>query len=142
MKTATKIVLAVALALTTPLTAMAAPNNNAAGIPGGPNTYPSSGTNSDPSCDYPMGYLFPVSAKQINGIDDDWKVWVRPVCENSPNAPVRNMGNATQLIGAIGRNDVLEAALDKDGRYMADDVVGVVLSKTNRVTLWVHRSLY
>jgi hypothetical protein len=51
------------------------------------------------------------------------------------------MGNATQLIGAIGRNDVLEAALDKD-RYLADDVVGVLLSKGNRVTLWVHPSLY
>ncbi len=141
MKTSTKLVLAVVLALATPLTALAAPNNPVgAAVPGGPN-YPSGGSNSDPSCEYPMGYLFPVSVKQINRIDDDWKVWVRPVCEDSPNAPVRNMGNATQLIGAIGRNDVLEAALDKE-RYQADDVVGVLISKTNRVTLWVHHSLY
>lgn len=142
MKTSTKLVLGVVLALATPVTAFAAPNNPVgATVPGGPNHPTPGATDTDPSCDYPMGYLFPVSVKQINRIDDGWKVWVRPVCEDSPNAPVRNMGNATQLIGAIGRNDVLEAALDKE-RYQADDVVGVVLSKTNRVTLWVHHSLY
>ncbi|HEY0855253.1 MAG TPA: hypothetical protein VGD86_10525 [Devosia sp.] len=140
MKTSTKLVLAVVLALATPVTAYAQAVG-AAAPPGGPNHPPSAGSNSDPSCEYPMGYLFPVTVKQIKGIDDDWKVWVRPVCEDSPNAPVRNMGNATQLIGAIGRNDVLEAALDKE-RYLADDVVGVLLSKGNRVTLWVHHSLY
>lgn len=95
----------------------------------------------EPPCEYGMGYLPRVSAKEVRGIDEGWRVWVRPVCENSPHAPVRNMGNATQLIGTIGRNDTLEAALD-DQRYLADDVVGVRLTKGNRVTLWVHPSLY
>lgn len=138
MHNVTKIIIAGVLLLATPLAAEAQQQQRQPG-----STIPNPGTpsNSDPVCEYPMGYLFPVSAKQIRGIDDNWKVWVRPVCEDSPNAPVRNMGNATQLIGAIGRNYVLEAALDKE-RYQADDVVGVLISKTNRVTLWVHRSLY
>jgi hypothetical protein len=116
-----------------------APVASFAQFAGGPNHQPS--VENDQPCEYGMGYLKRISVQQVGGIDDDWRVWVRPVCEDSPHAPVRNMGNATQLIGAIGRNDVLEAALDEK-HYQADDVVGVQLSKGNRVTLWVHPSLY
>lgn len=129
------------LAIAVPMAAMAAPNkpNNP---PGGPNTsYSPPGGSENPACEYGMGYLKPVTVKQVGGIDDDWKVWIRPVCEDSPHAPVRNMGNATQLIGAIGRNEVLEAALDKED-FLADDVVGVQLTKGERAILWVHPSLY
>ena len=96
---------------------------------------------SEPPCEYAMGSLKRISVPQIGQVDDDWKVWIRPVCEYSPHAPVRSLGNATQLIGAIGRNDVLEAALDAK-RYLPDDVVGVELTKGKRVVLWVHPSLY
>jgi hypothetical protein len=96
---------------------------------------------SEPPCEYAMGSLKRISVPQIGQVDDDWKVWIRQVCEYSPNAPVRSMGNATQLIGAIGRNDVLEAALDAK-RYLPDDVVGVELTKGKRAVLWVHPSLY
>jgi len=108
--------------------------------PGGPN-YPTPSSSDEPPCEYGMGYLGRVNATQIRGIDDNWRVWVRPVCEDSPHAPVRNMGNATQLIGAIGRNETLEAAL-QDARFLADDVVGVKITKGNSVMLWVHPSLY
>ena len=104
-----------------------------------PPNIPSSG--SEPPCEYGMGHLKRISVPQIGQVDDAWKVWIRPVCEYSPHAPVRNMGNATQLIGAIGRNEVLEAALDKK-RYLPDDVVGVELTKGKRAVLWVHPSLY
>jgi len=120
---------AIALAPATGFGQIAAPPNN-----------PPAAENDQP-CEYGMGYLKRISVQQVGGIDDDWRVWVRPVCEDSPHAPVRNMGNATQLIGAIGRNDVLEAALDEK-HYQADDVVGVQMTKGNRVTLWVHPSLY
>lgn len=109
-------------------------------VAGRPNNPPPAAENDQP-CEYGMGYLKRISVQQVGGIDEDWRVWVRPICEDSPHAPVRNMGNATQLIGAIGRNDVLEAALDEK-HYQADDVVGVQMTKGNRVTLWVHPSLY
>jgi hypothetical protein len=105
-----------------------------------PNYNPPSG-GSEPPCEYGMGYLKRISVPQLGQVDEEWKVWIRPVCENSPHAPVRNMGNATQLIGAIGRNEVLVAALDEK-HYLADDVVGVELTKGQRVVLWVHPSLY
>ena len=110
----------------------ALPNYNPPSIPSSGNEQP---------CEYGMGYLKRISVPQIAQVDDEWKVWIRPVCEHSPHAPVRNMGNATQLIGAIGRNEVLEAALDKK-RYLPDDVVGVELTKGKRAVLWVHPSLY
>lgn len=135
LKVAFAGVLALALAPTTVFAQAGLPNLTY--VPNNPG--PSS--SEEPPCEYAMGYLKRVSAKQIGGIDDSWRVWIRPVCEYSPNAPVRNMGNATQLIGAIGRNDTLEAALDEE-RFLADDVVGVQLSKGRRATLWVHPSLY
>ena len=116
-----------------------APVASFAQVAGGPNHQPT--VENDQPCEYGMGYLKRISVQQLGGIDEDWRVWIRPVCEDSPHAPVRNMGNATQLIGAIGRNDVLEAALDEK-HYQADDVVGVQMTKGNRVTLWVHPSLY
>ena len=108
-----------------------------------PPTYnpPAAPQGTEPPCEYAMGHLKRISVKQVGQVDDDWKVWIRPVCEYSPHAPVRNLGNATQLIGAIGRNEVLEAALDAK-RYLADDVVGVELNKGKRAGLWVHPSLY
>ncbi|HEY9010389.1 MAG TPA: hypothetical protein VIN06_05180 [Devosia sp.] len=139
MQTTLKVVAAGLLTLALAPTAVLAQ----AGLPAithanNPN-YPSS--SEEPPCEYAMGHLRRVSVKQIKGIDDSWRVWIRPVCEDSPHAPVRNMGNATQLIGAIGRNETLDEALGEK-RYLADDVVGVQLTKGNRVTLWVHPSLY
>ncbi|RYE88422.1 MAG: hypothetical protein EOP19_01425 [Hyphomicrobiales bacterium] len=135
MRNVSMIVLAGVLALATPLVA------SAQRVPPTNNNYPTPSVSSEEACEYGMGHLKAVSARQIRGVDDSWRVWVRPICEDSPHAPVRNLGNATQLIGAIGRNDTLETALG-DERYLADDVVGVQLTKGNRVTLWVHRSLY
>lgn len=139
MQYATKaaIALALAVALASPATSAPFANNNITYVPNNPT--PSTG--SEPPCEYGMGSLKRISTKQIRQVDDDWRVWVRPICEYSPHAPVRNMGNATQLIGAIGRNEVLDAALD-DKHYLADDVVGVELNKGQRVVLWVHPSLY
>ena len=140
MHNATKLAVALALAIAaTPLTASAQ-------FAGAPNiTYvpnnPTPSTGSEPPCEYGMGSLKRISTKQIGQVDEDWRVWVRPICEYSPHAPVRNMGNAAQLIGAIRRNDVLEAALD-DKHFLADDVVGVELNRGQRVVLWVHPSLY
>ena len=137
MRLALRLAFAGVLAIAAPMATMAAPNNPNY-PPGGPNNPPG---NHEPPCEYDMGYLKPVTVKQVGGIDEAWRVWIRPVCERSPNAPVRNMGNATQLIGAIGRNEVLEAALD-DKDFLADDVVGVQLTKGQRAILWVHPSLY
>jgi hypothetical protein len=136
MHLAVRLAFAGVLAIALPMAAMAAPNKP--NPPGGPN-HPTSSY--EPPCEYDMGYLRPVTVKQVGGIDDEWKVWIRPVCERSPHAPVRNLGNATQLIGAIGRNEVLEAALDAKN-YLPDDVVGVQLTKGERAILWVHPSLY
>ena len=140
MHSALKVAVALTLAIAAaPLTASAqfaaAPPNITV-----PNN-PTPSTGSEPPCEYGMGSLKRISTKQIRQVDDGWRVWVRPICEYSPHAPVRNMGNAVQLIGAIRRNDVLEAALD-DKHYLADDVVGVELNKGRRVVLWVHPSLY
>ena len=135
LKVALAGVLALALAPTTAFAQAGLPNITHVAKP----NYPS--PSEEPPCEYEMGYLKRVSTKQVGGIDDSWRVWVRPVCEYSPNAPVRSHGNATQLIGAIGRNDTLEAALDEK-RYLADDVVGIQLTKGRRVILWVHPSLY
>lgn len=134
MRHALTLAFAAVLAIAAPIAVSAAPNNP----PGGPNNPPGA---HEPPCEYAMGHLRKVTVKQVGAIDDNWRVWIRPVCEYSPHAPVRSLGNATQLIGAIGRNDVLEAALDEED-YLADDVVGVQLTKGERVILWVHPSLY
>ena len=46
-------------------------------------------------------------------------------------------GNAETLVPAIARNTILTAALDQ-GRYRADDVVGIVMG-TDTVLLYVHK---
>jgi hypothetical protein len=133
---------AIALALAVTVAPLPASAQWAAAVPltTTPNN-PTYSTGSESPCEYGMGSLKRISVAQIRQVTEGWRVWIRPICEDSPHAPVRNMGNATQLIGAIGRNPVLEGALE-DKRYLADDVVGVELTKGRRAVLWVHPSLY
>ena len=92
-------------------------------------------------CEDGLGFLRQVYAKQINEMDDSWRVHIYPICEGEFGIPLRSLGNATHLRGTVERNDTLTAALDEED-YRANDVVAIRIGTNQNVTLFVHHSEY
>ena len=85
-------------------------------------------------CDAQIGDLKKVSAKQVRSITGRDDVQVVPVC--AEKNLIEQQQGVENLRTAVANNDKMDAALDQTG-YTADDVVGLVVGRTQAV-LYVH----
>lgn len=90
---------------------------------------------SDFECGAQFGFLKRVLPAQVAGIDDDYRVWVTPVCLGEEL--LRAEGNADYLRPTIARNKVLVKALF-DKNYRPDAVFAVKMMGDETIVLYVH----
>lgn len=90
----------------------------------------------DPDCGGQIGALKRVLPAQVQGVDDDYRVWVTEFCLSS--SLMRSDGNAAYLRTAIAGNDVLTDVLSRHG-YHAEDVFAVKMMGDDTINLYVHR---
>jgi hypothetical protein len=116
------------------LTALAAPvlaqsNDNYRKPPRG------HGQSSSYDCGSQYGHFKRVLPVQVAGIDDDYRVWVTPVCMGDDL--MRSEGNAAYLRPTIADNEVLVDALF-DKNFGPDDVFAVKMMGDDTINLYVH----
>jgi len=94
-------------------------------------------------CSAQLGHLPDVSEREVRSVDRRDRIKLIPLCDKldaSLTQAQQNLaqhGNAETLVPAIAQNVALTTALG-DGRYRADDVVGIVMG-TDTVMLYVHK---
>ena len=89
----------------------------------------------DRDCGDQFGYFKRVLPAQVAGIDDDYRVWVTPVCMG--DELLRNTGNAAYLRPTIADNEVLVDALFAKN-FGPDDVFAVKMMGDDTINLYVH----
>jgi len=87
-------------------------------------------------CSDDLGYLRRVYNDEIDQVQDEQRVWVRPLCLGEEVGPIRNAGNAGTLRIHIAQNEAMRAALFASN-YTADEVVGVRMTGYDSVILFV-----
>jgi hypothetical protein len=94
------------------------------------------GAPADPDCGGQIGALKRVLPAQVQGVNDDYRVWVTEFCLSS--SLMRSDGNAAYLRTAIADNDVLADVLSRHG-YNPEDVFAVKMMGDETINLYVHR---
>jgi hypothetical protein len=89
----------------------------------------------DRDCGDQFGYFKRVLPEQVAAIDDDYRVWVTPVCMG--DELLRNTGNAAYLRPTIAENEVLVDVLF-DKNFGPDDVFAVKMMGDDTINLYVH----
>ena len=89
----------------------------------------------DTDCGDKFGYFKRVLPEQVAAIDDEYRVWVTPVCMG--DQLLRNTGNAAYLRPTIADNEVLVDALF-DKNFGPDDVYAVKMMGDDTINLYVH----
>jgi|GEM_PF-2337183 len=89
----------------------------------------------DPDCGGQIGALKRVLPAQVQGVNDDYRVWVTEFCLSS--SLMRADGNAAYLRTAIADNDVLADVLSRHG-YNPEDVFAVKMMGDDTINLYVH----
>jgi hypothetical protein len=89
----------------------------------------------DRDCGDKFGYFKRVLPEQVAAIDDEYRVWVTPVCMGEDL--LRNTGNAAYLRPTIADNEVLVDALF-DKSFGPDDVFAVKMMGDDTINLYVH----
>lgn len=89
----------------------------------------------DSDCGDKFGYFKRVLPAEVAAIDDDYRVWVTPVCMG--DQLLRNTGNAAYLRPTIADNEVLVDALF-DKNFGPDDVYAVKMMGDDTINLYVH----
>lgn len=117
------------------LTAFAAPAMAQQQTPGKDREPPRYTKSVDHDCGAQFGHLRRVLPAQVAAIDDDYRVWVTPVCMGSDL--LRNTGNAAYLRPTIAANEVLVDALF-DKNFGPDDVFAVKMMGDDTINLYVH----
>jgi len=93
------------------------------------------------SCADPLGFLRRVYERELDGVSDPARVWVRPICDGEEVGSLRHAGNAGALRARIAGNAAMMQALDSKN-FLPDDVVGVKMTAPDSVILFVHRFLH
>lgn len=93
------------------------------------------------SCADPLGYLRRVYERELDGVSDPGRVWVRPICDGEEVGSLRHAGNAGALRARIADNDAMMQALDRTN-FLPEDVVGVKMTGEDSLILFVHKFLH
>ena len=117
------------------LTALAAPAMAQQQTPGKDREPPRYTKSVDRDCGDKFGYFKRVLPAEVAAIDDDYRVWVTPVCMGEQL--LRNTGNAAYLRPTIAKNEVLVDALF-DKSFGPDDVFAVKMMGDDTINLYVH----
>ncbi len=93
------------------------------------------------TCADPLGYLRRVYERELDGVSDPGRVWVRPICDGEEVGSLRHAGNAGALRARIADNDAMMQALDRTN-FLPEDVVGVKMTGEDSLILFVHKFLH
>ncbi len=92
--------------------------------------------NSPESCGEQLGHLKRVYPAEVEGVDDEYRVWITEFCPGEDL--MRSEGNAAYLRTTIADNDVLVEMLQRKG-HVPDDVYAVKMMGDDTISLYVHR---